>query len=158
MSTSPRRPTARRTARRWAHPHEPVIDLRTDAGELQRIWDLGEGPDTGPMAAVRAPLAPASTVPSPVPSGAGPPAATVPVAFLARPAASPRPRVGTTEARVHDALAHMDADELTRTLEGPSLRGRHAAEAVYDAPPRTGPTSATDRSRSIAPRKGRHAA
>jgi hypothetical protein len=34
-----------------------LVDARIDTGELQRIWDLGEGPDTGQLPAVTAPLA-----------------------------------------------------------------------------------------------------
>ncbi|HZI96811.1 MAG TPA: hypothetical protein VFD41_04715 [Actinomycetales bacterium] len=139
----------------------PVVDLRVDAhddrridtGELQLMWDAGDGPDTGEV-----PVAP-TALPD-LPEHLELAAMVVPAAFAAAqaPAPSRRPRVGTIEARVYDALAHADADELTRTLEGPSRRGRHAADAVYDAPPRTGPVRRIEAPRSITPRKGRHAA
>lgn len=80
-----------------------------------------------------------------------------PTAPASRGVPAGRPRVGTAEARVYDALAHADADVLTRLLEGPGRRGRHVAEAVDDAPPRTGTSAAagTYRDRSV---RGRHAA
>ena len=130
------------------------LSVEEETGELQRIWDLGDGPDTGPQPTVPAD---AALLQPPVTVDLTD-HALVPVAFAAKAAPARRPRVGTTEARVYDALAHAEADELTRTLEMPSRRGRHAAEAVYDAPPRTGPSMAIAQPRTIAPRKGRHAA
>ena len=136
----------------------PVVDLRVeterdariDTGELQRIWDAGDGPDTDEL----------PSAPTELPEHLELAAMVVPAAFAAAQAPAParRPRVGTIEARVYDALAHAEADELTRTLEGPGRRGRHAADAVYDAPPRTGPARRIDMPRTIKPRRGRHAA
>ena len=90
-----------------------LVDARIDTGELQRIWDLGEAPATPPARV---------TVAEP----------RVLVGFVGDPAS--RPRSGTADARVLDAIALAEADPLTRALELPSRGGRHAAQLPLDAP------------------------
>jgi len=90
-----------------------LVDARIDTGELQRIWDLGEAPATPPARV---------TVAEP----------RVLVGFVGDPAS--RPRSGTADARVLDAIALAEADPLTRALELPSRGGRHAAQVPLDAP------------------------
>lgn len=104
-----------------------LTEGRIDTGELQRIWDLGEAPDTGPqrvvsMAAQRVLLG-----------------------------ASGRLGTGVAEDRVYDALVVAEADELTRALELPTRRGRHAASAPLDAV-QLAPAPV------VSGRRGRHAA
>jgi hypothetical protein len=125
-----------------------LVDARIDTGELQRIWDRGEGPDTGQL-----PRVPAA---EPVLAGAVAPARRG--AGLG---------IGTAEARVFDAIVFAESDELTRALELPSRRGRHAAEPSAAAPARRGPdladaraTAPTDRPQLVVvrSRRGRHVA
>jgi hypothetical protein len=124
-----------------------LVDARIDTGELQRIWDRGDGPDTGELPRV--------------PADAG---VLVGAASARR---GERFTIGTAEARVFDAIVLAEADELTRALELPSRRGRHAA-AASDAPParrgpdladaRTAPPSGRPELVVVRHRRGRHAA
>jgi hypothetical protein len=118
-----------------------LVDARIDTGELQRIWDLPSEPHAGSSAP------PVVTVAEPrvlVELGA---------------VAGGRPRAGTVEARVYDALAHAEADELTRALELPARRGRHAAPLPIDSPMRHSHRDEVAEARTReALRRGRHVA
>ncbi|MFP5335194.1 MAG: hypothetical protein ACLGIV_07765 [Actinomycetes bacterium] len=92
-----------------------LVDARIDTGELQRIWDLDPAVDAG-----RLPV----TVAEP----------RVLVGFVGAAPAVARRRAGTTDDRVFDAILHAEADLVTRALELPARRGRHAAPLPADAP------------------------
>lgn len=124
-----------------------LVDARIDTGELQRIWDRGDGPDTGELPRV--------------PADAG---VLVGAASARR---GDRFAIGTAEARVFDAIVLAESDELTRALELPSRRGRHAAAPSAAAPVRRGPDLADARTAPpsgrpelvvVRHRRGRHAA
>lgn len=123
------------------------IDPRIDTGQLQRIWDLGEAPDTGPVTVVtQAPPGKQAVL-----VGVG--TTKVPTTVLRR-----RPRVGTADARVFDALVRAESDELTRMLELPSGRGRRAAASAVDEPVPSRPQQERQEQRLQRERRGRHAA
>jgi hypothetical protein len=131
-----------------------LVDARIDTAELQAIWDLGDGPDTGPVPVVTV-AEPRVLVELPA-SASGAIAAPAPSATMTL----TRPRAGTIEARIYDALAMAEADELTRALELPSSRGRHAADAPFDAPSLSPRADRADSRVALvtAPRRGRRAA
>lgn len=123
-----------------------LVDARIDTGELQRIWDLGEAPEsTRPQVTVAEPR--------------------VLVGFLGERVEPGRPRVGTFDDRVFDAIVAAEADAVTRALELPARRGRHAAELPLDAPMVTGRDLADSRAvgthrpaLEVVRRRGKHVA
>jgi hypothetical protein len=133
-----------------------LVDARIDTGELQAIWDLGDGPDTGPVPIVTVAEPKVLVELSASASGSVAVAAPAPAATMTL----NRPRAGTIEARIYDALAMAEADELTRALELPSARGRHAADAPFDAPSLSPRADRADSRVALVtpPRRGRRAA
>lgn len=148
-------------------PHADLrIDTQIDTVELQRIWDAGDGPDTGPIPAVPdAPIVIDGQLVTEAPEGKQAVLLTgiegAGRTHVLAPVITRRPRIGTTEARVFDALARAEADELTWALELPTGRGRHAAAGPVDgrALP-AGPSAAKimGSQPGAVRRRGRHAA
>ncbi|GAB2690873.1 hypothetical protein GCM10027194_26650 [Thalassiella azotivora] len=132
------------------------VDYRVDTAELQRMWDAGTGPDTGPLPVIPAvPIIEDGQLVTAAPEGKqavlvqGLSSAQVVVP-------SRRKRHGTLQDRVFDALARHDHVELTRLLDSAvSAGGPTTSDALAPHGERLAlPAGSEQGSR----RRGRHAA